>query len=191
MDVFSTEEELFKYIRDDVIYKYIKHDIEKRLENKEFWDYDWDKNKRIGSCPKHEIDISPTIQKLLRPYLKPKGISIVKESDEGIGDLDFKCIYNNNSEIMKVHIEYKNAHHEKLRKGLTTQLPAYMDADEAKYGIYLVFWFKDGINFDKPQNIESIDILQEELDSEAEKIEDKIIEPIVIDVTKKKSASKR
>ena len=178
---FTNEKDLFEHVI-EIINEFLKHEIEKR----NWIDAFWDKNE-----PKNENRIQPTIRASLETLLNQSGISIVKESDEGIGDLDFKCIYNNNSEIMKVHIEYKNAHHEKLRKGLTTQLPAYMDADEAKYGIYLVFWFKDEINFDKPKNIESIDILQEELDSEAKKIEDKIIEPIVIDVTKKKSASKR
>ena len=166
----------------------LKHPIEYRNWIYAFWD-------ESTNSPKKETSIQPTIFEMLKPYLKPYGIEIVKKSDEGIGELDFKCIYNRNSKIMKVHIEFKLAHSQDWKNGLTKQLPAYMDADETKYGIYLVFWFKDGfkdgMNFNEPKNITSIEIMQKELEKEAKKIENKIIEPIVIDVTKKKSASKR
>ena len=179
----SNEKDLFEFVK-EAVDSGLKHPIQHRNWIEAFWD-------ETTNTPKKEISIQPTIIEILKPYLNPYGISIVKESDEGIGRLDFKCIYNNNSKIMKVHIEFKLAHSDKWKNGLTKQLSAYMDADKTKYGIYLVFWFGDGIKFDKPKNIESIDILQEELDSEAKKIEDKIIEPIVIKVTKKKTASKR
>ncbi|NOQ48771.1 MAG: hypothetical protein GQ576_06525, partial [Methanococcoides sp.] len=84
-------------------------------------------------------------------------------------------------------------HHEKLEHGLTNQLPLYLKASPSKSGIFLVMWFKDeqGKYFNKPINKSKLDMLKylEEKVEEINEVGDFKIESILIDASKKPSAS--
>ena len=88
-------------------------------------------------------------------------LSLVREVGAGIGSLDFllEGIVDGGQKI-NVCVEVKLAHSgkNKLKKGLLTQLPQYMAALSAQYGVFLVLWFK-GLGFDQPSEFEEIDEL--------------------------------
>ncbi len=194
----ESEEDLFNEVK-DVLEKVIKHNIEKRRWIAPFWNkykkLKIDEKKiEIPSSPKKETDIQPTIWVFLQELLLKKGITIIKESDEGIGSLDFRCVYNTpNGEILNVAIEFKIAHHKKLKDGILKQLPAYLESMRAKHGIFLVLWFRDakGKYFNEPKGY-SFEETKEYFDQLSEKVsseKDLKIDSIFIDASVKLSAS--
>ena len=195
--VINSETDLFNTVF-NIINK-MKNDLEYRRISDAFWN---DKRKvtlngadhTIPAEPKKEPKIQPTIERFLHLELNRLGIHIVREPDEGIGNLDFKFLFTTKTCIpLLVCSELKLAHNPRLEHGLTKQLPAYLRANDSKFGIFLVMWFKDegGKVFDKPtkqnksQMIEFIDEKIIGIKNE----DDFNIELILIDVSKKPSAS--
>ena len=179
----STEEDLFKVIISTI--NEIAHYIEQRRWYGPFWD-----EKR----PKAERDIQPTFHVLFEILLNPRGIHASRETNEGIGDLDFKFMYTNTTNTpLKVLAELKLAHNQRMKEGLTTQLPAYLKSDRSKFGIFVVMWFKDDNKkfFKKPQKYDKTQLIAC-LKKESDIINgdgEIMIKPIVIDASKKPSAS--
>ncbi len=140
----------------NVLNDVVKHHIENRFWIEPFWDEPGfanvaGKKRKIRPKPKKEIKITPTFHVLLQEFLSPFGIHVERESDSGVGSLDFKCMYTTGKGVaLCIVIEVKLAHSGGLCKGLTKQLPAYMLANRSKTGIYLVVWFK-GRTFTEPR----------------------------------------
>lgn len=87
------------------------------------------------NSPKKEIAAQLLFFSVAQGYCKQYDIDINRESDPGIGQLDFKLSVGNKS---KVIIEMKLSSNSSLFHGYEKQLPAYLRAEETKYGIFLV-----------------------------------------------------
>lgn len=157
--VIKTETELQDFVY-TVITDFLKQRIEKRNWIEPFWNEKQriiqkkeSKTIAIKKIPKKEISIQPTLFIFLQLILNHFGIHIEKETDEGIGKLDFKCLYTTtDNECLSVSVEFKLAHNTGLKNGIKKQLPVYMDANKSKAGIFINMWFKDhkAKHFDKP-----------------------------------------
>ncbi|MDY0128941.1 MAG: retron St85 family RNA-directed DNA polymerase [Methanosarcina vacuolata] len=178
-----------------------KHYVEDTSWIDAFWDGDVEveiegEKHKIPATPKNETKIQPTIYVFFRHDLNPLGIHVLRETDEGIGKLDFKFLTTIKGNIpLNVCAEFKLAHNERLEHGLTTQLPLYLKASPSKSGIFLVMWFKDemGKYFNRPANKNKSEMLQfiEKLVKEINEKEEFKIESVLIDASKKPSASHR
>jgi hypothetical protein len=138
-----------------VIYRFmglvLKRPLESGGTHKRLW-------HKAFSQPVSEPEAQPLIHSLLSPILAGRGIQISREVVSANGSLDFHCSYTKEDKLMKVCIELKNAHHSNLIHGLTHQLPAYMDAEGTKDGIFLVLWYK-GPSFAKPAKYRTVNDL--------------------------------
>ncbi len=177
----------------------LKHYIEDRRWIEPFWDdarvieINGEKHK-IPASPKKETKIQPTLHVFFNRNLLPLGVQVLRETDEGVGKLDFKFLVTLKGNIpLNVCAEFKLAHNEELEHGLTKQLPLYLKASPSKSGIFLVMWFKDdkGKYFSKPvsQNKSQMLNMIEEAIKEINTKEEFKIESILIDASKKPSAS--
>ena len=137
---------------------FLIHNIEHRRWIEPFWDGERkikiDGNEVIvPRTPKSEPKIQPTLHVILDMALRPLGIHVLRESDEGIGLLDFRFLYTNKKNIpLSIGVEFKIAHHQKIQHGLTKQLPAYLKAIRSTHGTFIVMWFKDEKYFKRPKN---------------------------------------
>ncbi len=174
------------------------------IENRRWIDAFWDGERKIKyngeeilipRQPKNETLIQPTLHVVLDMALSPIGVQVIRESDEGIGTLDLRCLYTTKDGYgISVGIEFKLAHHKDIRKGIRNQLPAYLKAIRSKSGIFLVMWFKDQEEkyFKKPRAHKKNNTI-EWLNSEAKTVNDKNnikVIPYLIDASIKPSASK-
>ena len=177
----------------------LKHEVEDRRWDDLFWDDVREvkisgETHKIPAIPKKESKIQPSLHRLFVRDLRHLGIDVFRETDEGVGKLDFKFVITINGNMsINVCVEFKLAHNEKLKHGLITQLPLYLKASPSKSGIFLVMWFKDekGKHFDKPINQNKSQMLKfiEEAVKEINEKEEFKVESILIDVSKKPSAS--
>ena len=85
--------------------------------------------------PKDETAAQLLFYSVAKGYCCMHDIDINRESNPGIGELDFKFSVGNKS---KVVIEMKLSTSNRLSHGFEKQLPAYLRAEEARYGILLV-----------------------------------------------------
>ena len=161
--------------------------------------------QKLASTPKREPDIHPTLHLLFSEWAFLRGVEIVPESKTGTGNLDFAFVGHVNGEgPTSICVEVKHAHADDLVHGLEKQLPAYMEAKAAKYGAYVVVWYR-GETFDRPtaatlRKIKSLWVTDPEDDIEVSagslhfilsgiwKRED--IRIILLDVSTSKSASR-
>lgn len=79
-------------------------------------------------------------QAVAASYCEANDIDFNRECDNGPGELDFKLSQGTHA---KVIIEMKYSSNPKTSKGLSLQLPAYMKADSAQYGLLLVLIIRD------------------------------------------------
>ena len=134
----------------------LKYNIELRRWIEPFWDGERTINdngtkKTIPRMPKYETKIQPTLHVILDMVLLPLGIHVTRESDEGIGRLEFKFLFTTKSGVpLTVGVEFKLAHHGDIEHGITKQLPAYLKVIRSTTGIFVVMWFKDPEFFNKP-----------------------------------------
>ena len=70
-------------------------------------------------------------------YCDANDIDLSRESNCGIGALDFKLSQGNHA---KIAIEIKYSSNPKLNSGYMKQLPAYVMGEQAQYGILLILW---------------------------------------------------
>ena len=178
------EEDLSREIMDAI--EIIKHHVENRYWINPFWE---------NSNPKNETEIQPTLHVLFDIILSPFGITVVRETNEGVGNLDFRFIYTTKEKkAISVSAEFKLAHNKRIEHGLTIQFPAYLLAINSKSGIFVVMWFKDetGKHFTKPENrskSECINFLEKTSTTLNENKEFKI-KTILIDASIRPPASK-
>lgn len=115
-----------------------------------FWDFPHDGKKLGVPVPKREINIHNAIPLLLDEWALLRAIEIIPENKTGIGNIDFSFLGTvEGIGPESVCVEVKFAHAADLIHGLEVQLPEYMKIKSAKYGAYVVFWFK-GDWFNKP-----------------------------------------
>jgi hypothetical protein len=137
----------------EVVLEALNGSLKHHVENRRWIDAFWDGARKVKyqgediivpRQPKSETRIQPTLHVVLDIGLSPLGIQVIRESDEGIGSLDFRFLYTNkNGEALSVALEFKLAHHKKIKKGLISQLPAYLKAMNSRSGILSILWFKD------------------------------------------------
>lgn len=192
----SNEKALFDVVN-ETIEVFLVHYIENRRWIEPFWDGERkvrikDEEHVIPRIPKKETKIQPTLQVIFDIALRPLGIHVLRESDEGVGRLDFRFLYTNkNNTPISVAVEFKIAHHKKIKHGITRQLPAYLRSIRSKHGSFVVMWFKDNKYFKKPEN-RNLKQMTEWLIEEAEKISEELditILPKVINASIQPSAS--
>lgn len=142
---------------EEAIDSVLKYQVESRRWIEPFWDGQR-KIKHQGDellvprSPKGETKIQPTLHVILDMALSPLGIHVIRESDEGIGSLDFRFLYTTKDGVpLTVGVEFKVAHHKEIKKGMHKQLPAYLKAIRSNSGIFVVMWFKDGKFFKDPK----------------------------------------
>ncbi len=143
---------------DKVIEEVLKHHIETRRWIEPFWDGQRKTtidgvDLTIPRTPKNEPKIQPTLHVILDLALDPLGVQVVRESNEGIGFMDFRFLFTTKEgKPISVGVEFKVAHHQKIGKGIKRQLPSYLKAIRSKSGTYVVMWFKDKKYFLEPKN---------------------------------------
>jgi len=155
----KTEKDLY-----DIVSKTIEDVLKHHIDTRRWIESFWDGERKIHldgqefivpQSPKNEIKIQPTLHVILDMALTPIGIHVVRECNEGVGLLDFKFLYTTNDKIpLAVGVEFKVAHHKKIKKGIAKQLPAYLKSIRSEHGIFVVMWFKDSKYFREPQNRE-------------------------------------
>ena len=112
-------------------------------------------------------------------YCKKYNVDINRESDPGIGELDFKFSVGNKS---KVVIEMKLSTNGTLKHGYEKQLPAYLRAEEISRGIFVIV---QTTKTKSPQQVYVEEAFAKTKDDPKHEID-----VIVVDATSKPSASK-
>ncbi len=108
-----------------------------------FWDYRKSDSGHSKSAPKREPQVVAGIEALLRDQSVLLGYELSREAVAGSGNLDLKATATLQAGgLVNVAIEAKNAHSSDIEHGIQLQLPAYMRSISARYGIYLVLWYK-------------------------------------------------
>lgn len=69
-------------------------------------------------------------------------MAITREDNPGVGEIDFHITKGSKANTV---IEIKRSTNENLIHGYRTQLPAYMKAERAKSGIFMIIMEKDNI----------------------------------------------
>ena len=197
IQIIESESDFLKAISSTITE--LKHYIEDRRWIEPFWDdarvIEINGIKHdIPASPKRETKIQPTLHVFFNRNLLPLGVQVLRETDEGVGKLDFKFLVTLKGNIpLNVCAEFKLAHNEELEHGLTKQLPLYLKASPSKLGLFLIMWFKDdkGKYFSKPvsQNKSQMLNMIEKAVKEINTKEEFKIESILIDASKKPSAS--
>lgn len=116
---------------------------------------------------------------MAKGYCKRYDVDLNRESDPGIGEMDFKFSVGNSS---KVVIEMKRSSNSSLYHGFEKQLPAYLRAEEAKYGIFLVLQ----MNTTQETQLSKVQSMYEKIKDNPTNC----LRLICVDVTQKPSASK-
>lgn len=143
----------------DFCYRLLEITLKKSIEfgglNSAFWE---DRDKK--NSPILEPKAQSIIYNQIRFLAEIKGIKISREVVASNGSLDFHFSYTKNDILMNVCVELKNAHHENLEHGLTTQLPLYIKDIGSREGIFLVLWYKSE-RFTKPSVFDDIKELED------------------------------
>ena len=146
----------------DFVYKVVELTVKEYVEWHSCWEYLWEGDPKY---PKLEPHAHPLINSYLRTVLEMKGIRVSREVRVANGAVDFFCsCTTKRDDVLKVCIEVKNAHGEGLESGISKQLPAYMDAEQTRHGIYLVLWYK-GADWQQPKKFSSIDEMNAKLEA--------------------------
>ena len=132
-----------------------------------------------NDTPKDETAAQLLFYIVAKGYCEKYNVDINRESDPGIGEMDFKLSVGGTS---KVVIEMKLSTNSQLYHGFEKQLPAYLRAEETKYGIFLVLQLN---NTPEPQ-LAKVQTLY----STVKDNPDNTLRLICIDATTKPSASK-
>lgn len=130
----------------------LQDDIREQGAYNGFWDQSYEGRSKGTPRPKRETDIHRQLLLPLNDWAKTRAVEIVPEHDTAAGRLDFCFIGSVDGQgPTPICAEVKLAHAGDLEHGLEKQLPAYMAAKRAQYGMFIVLWFK-GEWFDRPSN---------------------------------------
>jgi hypothetical protein len=150
--------------------------FKKQVEENRGWQLFWNDD----DTPRDEKYIQINFWNVILPICK-ENLVMVREPDTGVGPVDFEFI---NGYKIRVYIEFKLAKSSHLKSGLTTQLPAYMDAHKIDSSFYVVI----GYNEKDKEKYSEIYELADDIRTNNNLI---FIQSIFIDASKKTSASKR
>lgn len=153
--------------------------VKKSIELGGLYSLFWD-----DKVPKGEVDAQKLIYSIIRFIAEMKGVSISRETVSSNGSLDFFFQYTKENKSLRICVELKNAHHDKIENGIVSQLPEYIKDTGNNDGIYLVLWYKDK-EFDKPTKYNTIPDLLNELRSSVPK--NFRISPLIIDCSRFKT----
>jgi len=162
----KSETDLLKVVSDAIAE--LKHCVEDKRWTQAFWDDEREievngTKIKIPASPKMETKIQPTLGIFFEHRLNRLGIHVSRETDEGIGYLDFKFMITTENRIpLLICAEFKLAHNKKLEHGITKQLPSYLRSNSSTSGIFFVMWFKDEEEkyFDKPTNQNKVQMIE-------------------------------
>lgn len=127
--------------------------------------------------PQNESFVQRLFYCVVKLYCDENDIDVSRESNAGCGALDFKF---SRGASKKVIIEIKLSSHSKIKKGLTTQLPIYLQADSAQNGIFMLL----RMDAKDDSKIQDVKAEHEALDTQRKP------ELIIIDAVPRESASK-
>jgi hypothetical protein len=145
------------------------------IENNGWFEYLYDSSGKL----KHERASQLLFYGIAETYCQANNLDLSRETNAGIGSLDFKVSRGFNA---KVNVEVKYSTNTSLVKGFEKQLPAYNKAEKTDTSIYLVI--------KTSKNITSINRLKKIRDEKIKAVE-RVPELIFIDGVKQISASKR
>lgn len=143
------------------------------VENGNLWEELW-----IGDKPKKERAAQLIYYAMSDAYCRANNIDISPEANMGGGPIDFKFSSGYSSRVL---VEMKRSSGT-VRHGYEKQLEIYKAASQTEYGVFVVMDFGDLGN-----KLEQITQIQAERRAAGERASD----IVVIDATKKASASKR
>jgi len=162
-------------------YRLMEITLKKSIEFGGLYDAFWTEKEGVN-VPISEPSAQPIIYNYIRFIAEIKGIKMSRETAASDGSIDFHFSYNKNDVLMNVCVELKNAHHGKLKHGITTQLPLYIKDIGNKEGIFLVLWYKSD-EFNKPKMFNNIEDIKEFIINNTPR--KYRIKPLIIDCTKK------
>ncbi len=103
--------------------------------------------------PKREPEAGSTLRLLLEAICAYKNIRVYQEDPSRSGNVDFVFVgISKDSDHLELVLEIKQAHSDRLERGLTHQLPQYLRERDVKFGVYGVLWYK-GRDFDRPTDM--------------------------------------
>ena len=143
--------------------------------------YMWRIFSRKGRTP-DETDWQYYLLTVADTYIKASNVDldVNRESNPGVGALDFKFSRGSQG---KTVVEVKRSCHQDLLHGYVTQLPTYMKAERAEFGIFLII--REDEKYD-----DAIRKVYERKKQLQEEGGENIPEVIVVDARPKTSASK-
>ena len=143
--------------------------------------YMWRIFNRKGRVP-DETDWQYYLLSIADTYIiaSKADIDVNRESNPGVGALDFKFSRGAQG---KTVVEIKRSSHKDLLHGYVKQLPSYMKAENADFGIYMII--REDEKYDTA--IQKVLDIKKQIELEGES---NFPEIIVVDATPKKSASK-
>lgn len=185
----TSEEELAQAVMSS-----LERELYRAMEYRRFIEPFWNSRAKHEPRPKSETQIQPTLHFILALLLKGRGVHVSREEDLGAGLLDFSCSCSGpNGEVLTFPIEFKLAHNPRLRHGMLSQLPKYMDALDVSRGGFVVMWFKDAGQqvFKKPKRTAKSDLV-ETLKVMQTKLEERglTVSTLLLDASVRPSASK-
>jgi len=144
---YGDDEDFFQTVRDIIA------EVQRVLPKTRpcaFW------NDRV---PKSEPECGYALRMLFEAICPYKNIVVVQEDPSRSGDVDFVFTGTTTGyEHVQVILEIKNAHSKRLERGLTRQLPKYLEERQVAKGVYGVLWFK-GRTFNRPADSSAADCL--------------------------------
>lgn len=147
--------------------------FKQHVENGNLWEELW-----IGDKPKKERAAQLIYYAIADAYCHANNVDISPEANMGGGPIDFKFSQGYNARVL---VEMKRSSGT-VRHGYEKQLEIYLDASRTNHGIFVVMDFGDlGLK------LEQITAIQAERRAAGQRASD----IVVIDATKKASASKR
>jgi hypothetical protein len=166
-DLSKGPEEIRRLVHDTLNF------FKRHVENGNLWEELW-----IGDKPKKERAAQLIYYAIADSYCHANNVDISPEANMGGGPIDFKFSYGY---LARVLVEMKRSSGT-VRHGYEKQLEIYLDASRTSFGIFVVMDFGD--LGDKLEQITTIQAARRAAGKQASDI-------VVIDATKKLSASKR
>ena len=157
--IFSSPEEFLRVVVESI--QQVNRTIKKGNSVQLYWDRNRQRQRSQPAgpklVPKREPEAMAGIVALMQDQSLLAKYELIRECATSTGSLDLRAIGQIKSGgTTTICIEGKNAHSPDLYHGITDQLPEYMDACEASYGIYLVLWYQCK-EFNRP-SMDSTDI---------------------------------
>lgn len=166
-DLTKGPEEIVKLAHDTLAF------FKQHVENGNLWEEFW-----IGDKPKKERAAQLIYYAIADAYCHAHNVDISPEANMGGGPIDFKFSHGYHARVL---VEMKRSTGS-VRHGYEKQLKTYLDASRTNYGIFVVMDFGD-LN----EKLKQITEVQSARRAAGERASD----IVVIDATRKPSASKR